>query len=234
MKTYLISITSNCEGVKENYMDSIDKLEGSVEPIMVAFRPHPPMDMGHFKITPLEENYPNNLRRFEYFPTGFEDDDMIVFTDTSDVKFQCPLPKLDPEIIYLANEYEDWGDNNWWKPYLEQFNCHELDGLSIFNMGTWAMSYKAVKSLLSFIKENKGRFNDWCASDQVLFNLWLLNYPSRIETKPPLSPFACLYNGLEKGKVIIKDGKFFDSFGLLIPVVHANGNQKELLVNKKI
>lgn len=233
MKTYLISITSDCEGVKENYLDTVDKVGDSAEIIMVSFRPYP-IENKKVRQIQIDGTYPNNLRRFDYFPTGFEDDDMIIFTDASDVIFQCEIPKLDPKIIYLASENELWGGNNWWTDKLKEFNFTELDKSTIFNMGCWAMSYSNVKLLLGFIKENKGRFKDWCASDQVLFNWWLRNAYGRIETRSPFSPLVCLYNGFDQGKYHKENGKFYDEFNTLIPIVHGNGGiHKGLLIYKK-
>ena len=232
MKTFLISITSDCEGVKENYLDTVANIGDSAEIIMVSFLPYPPHADIH--IIPVGVSYPGNLRRFDYFPKGFRDDDMIVFTDASDVIFQAPIPQLNPNVIYLANEYEKWGGDNWWTDKLKEYDFNDLDGTYIYNMGTWAMSYKNVKSLLTYISENKIRFNNWVASDQVLFNMWLAEGVTRTETISPLTPFACLYNGLKLGKFKKKKGKFYDEFDNLVPIVHANGNNKDLLVNKNL
>lgn len=228
MKTYLISITSDCNGVKENYLDTIHKIKESAEPIMVSFLPQPPQVK--FKTLPVGIPYPGNLSRFDYFPKGFQNDDMIIFTDASDVQFQCTIPKLNINSVYVGAEYDFWGKENWWKQHLNRFEFNVLNGEPIFCMGTWAMSYKNVKELLQFIRDNKGRFDNWEQSDQILFNWWLQT--KDYEIHPIL--MTNLYNAYETKNVIKTDKGFVNKEGKLYSIVHANGNTKELLVNKKI
>lgn len=230
-KPYLVSLTSYVYGLKENYERTLFKLKDSVIPIQVGFSPYPYGNKNIKQLTVCEA-YPGNLSRFNYFPKGFEDDDMIIFTDTSDVIFQCPMPKLDKNVIYVAPEFTTWNsEGNYWNQYLDFYDCHELDGLMVFCMGCWAMSYKKVKDLLQFMESHKAKFGEWEQCDQILFNLWLKQYPSVIEHEL----FPQLYDGYFKGKVVKKNGKFYDSLGFLLPIVHANGQEilKSLLVQKK-
>jgi len=206
MKTYLVALTSDVEGLKENYLDSISNLGDSVEQKMVKF-----------------DKYPNNLRRFDSFPE-FNDDDMVIFTDTSDVIFQKPIPKLENKI-YVSPEMDTWGANNWWKPYLDKFAFKELDGTPIYCMGTWAMPYSEVKDLLKFIREHEYRFDHAFFSDQILFNWWLLDKTISIE--PTL--FGTLYSSYSKGIIKLDHGIFYDDQDGVISIIHANGNNKQLL-----
>lgn len=160
-KPYLISLTSYIHGLKENYERTLFKLKGSVIPIQVGFSPYPEIHKD-IKALTICGAYPGNVSRFDYFPKGFKDDDMIIFTDSADVIFQCPIPKLDKEFIYIAPEFTNWNsEGNYWNQFLDKYNCHELDGKPIFCMGVWAMSYKKVKDLLQYIKLNRYRFGEW-------------------------------------------------------------------------
>ena len=220
MKPFLISLTSDVDGVKSNYLDSVHKLGDSVEPIMVAFQPQPPQV--NFQVIPVGYPYPGNLGRFKYFPQGFDDNDTIVFTDTSDVIFQCPLPEISHQKIYVSDEYDLWGVDNWWKSKLDDYDFHELDGKPIYCMGTWAMPYFYVKDLLKFMKDHQFRFDsaDW--SDQLMFNWWLKGQNFYINSEL----FCSLYDGFGKGVIKKKDGVFCDFFGKPISVVHGNGDSK--------
>ncbi len=224
MKTYLISLTSEVDGVKSNYLDSIHKLGDSVEPIMVAFEPQPPQVS--FRVIPVGCSYPNNLQRFKYFPMIFDDDDMIIFTDTSDVIFQCPIPKLE-NIIHVSCEYDTWGAPNWWKNWLDIYKFNELDTFPIYCMGTWAMPFSEVKDLLKFISENENRFGKANFADQILFNWWLKD--KSFENNTDL--FGTLYAGYLQKKIIKTNRGFVNSHDDLISIVHANGglDLKELI-----
>lgn len=227
MKQFLISITSNCEGLAENYLRTLPNLDDSVETIMIQFQPF--FDANVDKIFKIDTPYVGNLNRFKYFPKGFEDEDIIIFTDASDVIFQKPIPELG-QIIYVAPEYDTWGDDNWWKEKLSLYNYHGLDGFPIYCMGTWAMPYKLVKDLLDFLDKNAGMFGHSQFSDQILFNIWLKDkdYMQRSDL------MASLYSGYHFGKVIKTDKGFVNHAGNLISIVHANGNLKYLLVNKQL
>jgi hypothetical protein len=226
MKPFLVSLTSDVDGIEQNYFRTIKNLKGSVNPIMVEFQPYP-KEISGINTIKIDKPYVGNLCRFDYFPKGFNDDDIIIFTDTSDVIFQCPIPEL-RDKIHLSFEYDYWGDNNWWKEYLERFNFNELNGQPIYCMGTWAMSYKNVRSLLRFIKEHRNRFNDWSASDQILFNWWLKKKSNFKYANNPLL-FGSIYDGYSKGKIFRTKNGFVNENKELISIIHANGNRKELL-----
>lgn len=230
-KPYLVSLTSHSFGLKDNYERTLCKLKDSVIPIQVGFSPYPYHNK-ELKQFVISADYPGNLTRFEFFPRGFKDDDMIIFTDTSDVLFQCPMPEFDKDYIYVAPEFTKWNDvGNYWNQFLDFYDCHELDGLPVYCMGCWVMTYKKVKSLLTFLSENKAKFGNWEQCDQILYNLWL----KRNDFKINEDIFPSLYDGYKIGKVIKKGSKFYDDKGILIPVVHANGMNilKNLLKVKK-
>ena len=61
------------------------------------------------------------------------------------------MPEFDKDYIYVAPEFTKWNDvGNYWNEFLDFYDCHELDGLPVYSMGCWAMTYKKVKSLLTF------------------------------------------------------------------------------------
>ena len=225
MKTYLISITSDCEGLKENYIDTIHKIKDSAEPIMVSFLPQPPQV--DFQVIPVGCPYPGNLNRFDYFPKGFDDYDMIIFTDASDVIFQKEIPPLE-EKIYVSQEYDVWGADNWWKDKIELYKLDKLIGFPIYCMGTWAMPYIDVKDLLNFINTNRGLCGNSQFSDQILFNLWLQgkDYSHRTDL------FGSLYSGFEKKNITKTKKGFVNKSRQIISIVHANGGTKDLLIKK--
>jgi hypothetical protein len=234
MKPYLISLTSEVEGLKENYINTLKNLEDSVEPIMVLFGDLvlegeqclylDKVDVRHYHGT----LYPGNLSRFGYFPIDLEDR-MCIFTDSSDVIFQKPIPELEDKI-YVSPEYDTWGKNNWWKQHLERFKFNNLEGEPIYCMGTWAMPFKKVIELLMFMDKNKSRFDGWEMSDQILFNWWLMN--EEFEVHPTL--FASLYDGYDKNHVLKTDKGFVNTKDELFCITHANGNKKELLIKEKL
>jgi len=221
---YLVSITSLTEGF-DRYRESCYKLGEKIISLSVVFdRTETSLDFYNIKI---DSSYPGNLSRFCFFPMGLDDDDMVIFTDSSDVIFQYKLPRL-KKSIYVSPEYEFWGEDNWWKQHLDRFDFHELDGTPIYCMGTWAMPFRKVKELLQFIDKNKYRFDGWEMSDQILFNWWLLSQKS--EVHPTL--MTSLYNSYGKGYTKKEGNYFVNQDGKPYSIVHANGNTKDLLVKK--
>lgn len=207
-KVYIVSLCSYSYGV-DDFIKTLPKLGKNVFWTSVNF-----------------DIYPGNLRRFDYFPTTFKDDDMVMFTDTSDVIFQRELPEIENKI-YVSGELDYWGEKNWWKDKLEAHNFTELDGSEIYCMGTWMMPYKEVKDMLAFMKENEKRFNSTYYSDQILFNWWLKD-KDYVDDK---TLFGTLYSSLYKDKIKKENNQFFTDKGELISIIHANGNSKFYLLN---
>lgn len=220
---YLVSIFSNSDGYEKTYLKTVHNVSNSIRKINVAFKPYPEMWVG--EIIKIDKPYQGNLGRFDYFPTGFDDDDLIIFTDSSDVIFQDNLCHVLNGEITVCPENDVWGADNWWKTTLDLFFFDELNNFMIYNAGCWAMPYKKVKELLEFMKKNAGRFNNIQCSDQILFNWWLKTEKINIST----SVMGCLYNGLNSGTIVKKGSKYYDYNGRLISIIHGNGNTKKLL-----
>lgn len=220
MKKYLISLSSMVDGV-EYYLQSIPLLQDTAVSNMTAFKPYPPP--GYVNMEYVDRGYPGNLSRFDYFPKYMRKDDMCIFTDTSDVFFQKKIPKLENKI-YVCPEYAKFDESSWFTPRHHAYNFHELDGLDIYNMGTWAMPYDKVRSLLKFMKENKQLFPGWEQSDQSLYNLWLRK--QKFEIHPTL--MTCLFNSYSQKKTMKTEDGWVNEDGKLFSIVHFNGNSKEL------
>jgi len=229
MKPLLISLTSNIPGVG-HYIGSLKNLGDSVEPLMVTFAPEVPLST-EYRTIKAPVTYPGNLSRFKYFPFDeIADDQMVVFTDTSDVIFQCPLPELEMDKIYVCPENALFDDHSWWKNFFERTGYHGLDGKPIFNMGCWAMSGAKAKELIGFVNDSGAMFGFDEYSDQPLFNLWLQNQVC--EVHPTL--MTCLFDNLSTNNVSKSKKGFVNQKDELYSIVHANGGTelKELLVSK--
>jgi hypothetical protein len=230
MKPYLISLASYTNWV-ERYVRTLPRLEDSVEWVNVAFNPIFAPDnsitdsLSQFQTIEPRQPYPGNLNRFNYLPK-LDQERLWIFTDTADVVFQAPIPDLQDKI-YVCPEYDTWGADNWWKNALEPFPkvAQELEGLPIFNMGTWAMKGSQALEMIRFVIGNAYRLSNatWC--DQPLFNLWLKD--QEITVHPTL--MACLYDGLSAGEIIKQARLFVNPQGEAYSIVHANGGTKTSL-----
>lgn len=235
-KPYLVGITSDY-GINGSaiapYLQTLSNLAGSVESILISYNPQVDLNQCGWvdQIRRIDEAYPGNLLRFKDFPMDLDPERMVIFTDVGDVTFQHPIPKLE-KGIYVCPEYDIWGKDNWWKDHLEAFDFHNLDGESIYNMGTWAMPTKKVYEMINFLEKNAHLFGHWQACDQPLFNLWLQN--QEFTTHPSL--MTCLYDGLNYGSVrrekkSILGTSYLNREGYLFSIVHKNGGTKELWIS---
>lgn len=227
-KPYLVGIASD-HGI-DKYLQSAVNTTRSVESILVSYNPQIDFNKCGWidQIRRINESYPGNLLRFKDFPMDLDPERMVVFTDVGDVIFQTPIPKLEKQI-YVCPEYDIWGKDNWWKQHLNAFNFHNLDGESIYNMGTWAMPVSKAYEMIKFLEKNAHLFGHWQACDQILFNLWLQN--QEFTTHPRL--MTCLYDGLGSGNVIkeykgVLGSSYLNLDGYLYSIVHKNGNSKNL------
>lgn len=229
-KPYLVGIASNHDGVKR-YLSSIHEVARDVESILISYSPQiDANDAGYVdQIRRIEEPYPGNLYRFKDFPRDLDPKRMVIFTDVGDVWFQGRLPELEHKI-YVCPEYDFFGKDNWFKPHLEAFNFHYLDGEPIYNMGTWAMPVAKAYELMAFLENNSHFFGHWSACDQPLYNWWLQR--QEFTTHPTL--MTCLYDSLNTGfttksEAFLGHYYYFNPEGKAFSIVHANGNTKEKL-----
>lgn len=178
------------------------------------------------------EKYPGHIEKFRHIPFNeLSEDAMIIYTDTDDVIFQKEIPELKNKI-YVTPEFMNWDETSFYYPILKKNNFHKLDGLPIFNSGCWAMPVYKLKEFVDFmLSENEDvlTLRKGNGFNEPIFNLWLMN--QEYEIHPTLS--ICLYNALGKKQVIKTDEGFKSPTMELYSIVHANGNNKDLLVNKK-
>jgi hypothetical protein len=230
-KPYLISLSSNVEGV-DRYLASLKNLEDSVELVFVNFEPYiPKRELPISKVHRINTgwSWPGNLRRFNYIPKELMDENRWwIFTDTSDVIFQSPIPDLDKAGLNILISYEgERFDENWvWIPILKA-QSPKLDMLltrPISCMGTWAMKGYLAREMIAFLKEGS-RELPHIFNDQPIFNLWL-DDKRYVEH---LGLFATLYKNFYTGMITKdEDGRFWQ--GRVLPaIVHGNGGSKELL-----
>lgn len=233
-KPYLLSLASNSKGVSR-YLDSLKNLQDSVEWISVEFDPsfiiHDSIAdrLSDFRRYWPGITYPGNLTRFEYVPDSLDEDRWWIFTDTSDVIFQAPIPNLDKtgQDILVSCENELFGESWFFKPMIEAF-APKLDALKdrpIYCMGTWAMKGRKAKELLRYLKDRAPEFGNHPQIDQPLLNLWLMEQ----DFGEDISLFATLHRNYQLGRITrSEDGRFWQS-GVLPAICHGNGSSKERL-----
>jgi hypothetical protein len=235
-KPYLLSLASDCIGNKK-YIDTLPNVLDSVEPIMVQFMPHykaaaPILDNNFFsaRIYFEQKPYPGHLRRWDSTPLDLDKDRYVIFTDTSDVIFQAPIPAIDKRLIYVANEGIRFGENGFWMGVINEHPKFKfLESQEVFNVGCFGAPVRIFEDWIHFIQENReGIINQ--AVEQLLFNQWLRlpEIRSKVVTDPKL--FVTLYDNIDKQNVFQMDGVgFVGKEGDLFSIVHANGNMKYLL-----
>ncbi len=227
MKPYLISLASYTEGVKR-YLESLKNLENSVDWVSVEFEPYLP-SLAVFYRQPCP--YPGNLYRFDYLPKNLDSNRWWIFTDTADVIFQRPVPNLDQDAVevWVAPESEIHGNNGVWRGFIERYPCaHRLLDQPIYNMGGWAMKGDKAAELVEYLKQNRAKFNCHPNSDQVLYNLWLLDQPKEIIGVHP-TLLVAMYANIEKGVVRKENGLWVNERGEPYCICHFNGSTKEFL-----
>lgn len=177
------------------------------------------------------DNYPGNLERFFNLPNDLPLDRMIIFTDTSDVIFQSPIPVLDKTKIYISPEFNIWGNNDWWlgnfgKLFPKVFSV--LKDNQVINAGVFAMTGRKLMELVEFMRKNKKMLNEKPWADQPLFNLWLKKQKEEdIVHDDRLA--VCLYEGWSRKLTTLRNGYFVNKQKEIISIVHGNGTQKETL-----
>lgn len=229
---YLISIASAGEDLTflNRYAESLKNLKGSVDKLISVEFPgyisKTVMLSKHINCTSLqvltEPKYPGNLFRFAFFPMGIDPNDTCIFTDTYDVFFQNPIKIKDNKKIYVGSEHILWKDTDFWRPILEKYNVKSLMDKPVYNMGGWVMPFYKAYDLMNFLRRNYNMFDSANWSDQILFNLWLLDQEFEIDDKL----IANFYNGLDAGEIIIKDSRVLNKHGKEFSIIHLNGGTK--------
>lgn len=215
-RPYLISVATRVPS-DVMYYGTVKNLENSVE-----FRPV------------VLDKYPGNLERFFNIPDDLALDRMVIWTDTADVLFQCPIPKLEDKI-YVTPEFGMWDQNEWFTPNLQKMFPDVLKDLGhtgIINAGTFAMPGYKLMELVEFIKKNAHRMQNATWGDQPLFNLWLKTQP--LGSVISQSNFmTCLYESWKRQFTANSDGLFVNEYLEPISIVHGNGDTRPLLTRSK-
>lgn len=209
MKPYLISIYSYTEGCK-NYERTFPRLGDSVE-----------------KVDCHLDSYPGHLHRWDKMPKDLDRNRVFIFTDTADVVFQKPFPKLDPQKVYVANEGETLGQSSVWRALMRRYTeyavlANEVD----YNVGTFACGGHLMDNFIEFLKvQRKGK--RYRSVEQLIFNLWLRrpDIKPRITEVPDL--FCSVYANFQNSLASLKDGKVVNQKGEVFTAVHFNGSMKE-------
>lgn len=229
---YLVSIASIGDDLKplNRYVESLKNLKGSVDKLISVEFPgyisNTVMLSRHINCTSLqvltEPKYPGNLFRFAFFPMGIESENTCIFTDTYDVYFQNPIKVKDLKKIYVGSEHIKWKDTEFWRPILEKYKIDVLMDKPVYNMGAWIMPFYKAYDLMNFLKRNYNMFDCANWSDQILYNLWLLDQKFEIDDQL----IANLYNGIDSGDISIKDNRVLNKKGKEYSIIHMNGNTK--------
>jgi len=230
---YLVSLASADENIKglTRYAESLKNLGGSVDKLIsVEFPGYISNAISLNKdITCItlqvqsEPLYPGNLFRFAFFPMGIDGDDTCIFTDTHDVYFQNPIKIKDNKKIYVGSEHILWKDTEFWRPILEKYKVDILMDKPVYNMGAWVMPFYKAYDLMNFLRRNYDMFGSANWSDQILYNLWLLNQKFDIDDQL----IANLYNGIDSGNISIKNKRVLNKNGKEFSIIHLNGGNKE-------
>lgn len=229
---YLISLASITKDDKalKRYVDSLKNLGGSIDKLIsIEFPGYISDTYALNKDIPCttlkvqkELQYPGNLFRFAYFPMGINLTDTCVFTDTHDVYFQNPIKIKDDNKIYVGSEHILWKDTEFWRPILEKYGVTSLMDKPVYNMGAWVMPFHKAYDLMDYLRRNYNMFDSANWSDQILFNLWLLDQKYEVDDQL----IANLYNGLDAGEIIINNSRVLNKKGDEFSIIHLNGNTK--------
>lgn len=215
-RPYLLSVATRVPS-DVMYYGTVKNLENSVE----------------FKPIVLDK-YPGNLERFFHIPEDINLERMVIWTDTADVLFQCPIPHLE-EKIYTTPEFGFWDQNEWFTPNLQKMFpdiLKELGHSMIINAGTFAMPGYKLMELVEFLKKNAGRMQNATWADQPLYNLWLKQQlPGSVVVQSDF--MNCLYESWPKQFTAWQDGIFVNEDLNPISIVHANGNTRDVLLKSK-
>lgn len=229
---YLVSIASAGKDEKalKRYVESLSNLGDSIDKLISVEFPGYISDVyplsKYLDCTTLqvqtEPKYPGNLFRFAFFPMGINRSDTCVFTDTHDIFFQGPIKIKDNKKIYVGSEHILWKDTDFWRPILEKYNVKSLMDKPVYNMGAWIMPFYKAYDLMNFLRKNYNMFDGANWSDQILYNLWLLEQDFEIDDQL----IANFYNGVDSGEISIKDNRVLNKDGNEFSIIHMNGNTK--------
>lgn len=236
MKPYLITMTNYLPGV-DRYLRSLANLQDLVVLVVVDFMPHLP-DISKIPISEVihikhETHFPGWMGRWKYLP-ALDPTRWWIFTDTSDVIFQGPIP--DPEQfgsnILVSSEGLIHGVSKVWMPIMKQAEPHfdKLEPLLMHCFGTWAMKGHWGRELMNFIAAQVQECARWPLGvrnqyDQLFYNLWLMNK----EFKEAPSLFGTLAHDYYLKKITKDDQGRFWKNGIMPAIIHANGATKEFL-----
>lgn len=232
--TYLVSIASLYDSVRiDKYVESLKNLGDSVDKLISVEFPEYISDVyqlsNFIPSTSLkvqtEPKYPGNLFRFAFFPMGIDPKDTCIFTDTHDIHFQRPIKVKDKTKIYAGTEHILWKDTDFWRPILERYKVRELMDKPVYNMGAWIMPFAKAYELIEYIRINYKMFDCSNWSDQILYNLWLLNQDFEVDT----TEIANFYDGYRTKNVLIKDKRVVNKDNKEYSIIHFNGNSKEIV-----
>lgn len=233
-KPYLISLASYTPGV-DRYLDTLEKLEDSVELVYVNFKPGLPIKSSEIAHTlPVTDlllvdpmhNYPGHHHRWKYVPEDLDWSRWCIFSDTQDVMFQGPIPNLDQFGADILTQAEGMTheENSVWRHCLTQRwpQYGNLLKLPVYCCGTFAMRGHLLHEYKTYLKDY-----DPAVWDQIPFNEYILD--KRHADCPQLS--AAIYNNFYSGalvKSLTEDGTQFwwSETGVRPAIIHGNGSSK--------
>lgn len=241
-KPYLISSASMSPGVEE-YLSSMRNLKDSVKWISIEYDPALKVDnldcISNFIRVPVSKPYEGHLQRFTeifnyfidpYLEREADANAWWIFTDTSDVRFQTPIPDLGTfnKPIIAVSEGILHKEHPWWIDMIKRHPVFEpLLEEPVHNMGVVAMRGYEFMSFLLFLKEmqDQAHFEHNC--DQALYNLYLWKNKQSYGYHPTL--MTCLYDNMSNGNVFKQEDVFVNKDSVPYAIIHANGNTKESL-----
>lgn len=170
--------------------------------------------------------YPGNVQRFFLIPEITDDNGWYIFTDTSDVIMQAPIPSLEgiKGSIIVANENEIHA-NSFWGEYMKG-EFASLADKTIYNAGSFAMRGKQLKEFIALLEKHTQKPH-LPFVDQLVLNLFCQKNKTLLVEHPTL--FTTLYANMDKGIIMKRGNQWINSSLQPFVFVHANGSYKKFL-----
>jgi hypothetical protein len=163
------------------------------------------------------------------------DDDWFIWTDCHDIIFQDKIPEfwINPDFkVLICSEFSTHEEIEfYWLKIIIESESDEFKHLlnkPIYNSGSFAMLGSQMMDYISELKIQSyyGRYGLDYDGDQLIFNKWIQNNMTICKVDKTIWLSLCY--GLGKNGLLCDD-KFITAKKTLFPIVHANGQSKDIL-----